>query len=64
MLLSDRLVIRSTSRMSRIALSSGSGSTGVTGAGRIIDLSKAAAELIDMTAQGIARVKITVLGQE
>jgi rare lipoprotein A len=31
--------------------------------GRIIDLSKAAAELIGMTAQGIARVKITVLGQ-
>src|SRR5262245_17879843 len=30
--------------------------------GRIIDLSKAAAELIGMTAQGIARVKITVLG--
>jgi rare lipoprotein A len=32
-------------------------------AGRIIDLSKAAAELIGMTAQGIARVKITVLGR-
>jgi rare lipoprotein A len=31
-------------------------------AGRIIDLSKAAAELIGMTAEGIARVKITVLG--
>jgi rare lipoprotein A (peptidoglycan hydrolase) len=32
-------------------------------ADRIIDLSKAAAELIGMTAQGITRVKITVLGQ-
>jgi rare lipoprotein A len=32
-------------------------------AGRIIDLSKAAAELIGMTAQGIARVKLTVLGR-
>jgi rare lipoprotein A len=31
--------------------------------GRIIDLSKAAAELIGMTAEGIARVKITVLGR-
>jgi rare lipoprotein A len=31
-------------------------------AGRIIDLSKAAAELIGMTARGIARVSITVLG--
>ena len=31
-------------------------------AGRIIDLSKAAAELIGMTANGIARVRITVLG--
>jgi rare lipoprotein A len=30
-------------------------------AGRIIDLSKAAAELIGMTAEGIARVRITVL---
>jgi rare lipoprotein A len=30
--------------------------------GRIIDLSKAAAELIGMTARGIARVSITVLG--
>jgi rare lipoprotein A len=31
-------------------------------AGRIIDLSKAAAELIGMTTEGIARVKITVVG--
>jgi len=32
--------------------------------GRIIDLSKSAADLIGMTAQGIAQVTITVLGHE
>ena len=32
-------------------------------AGRIIDLSKAAADLIGITAHGIARVKVTVLGR-
>jgi rare lipoprotein A len=32
-------------------------------AGRIIDLSKAAAQLIGMTASGVARVSMTVLGR-
>jgi peptidoglycan lytic transglycosylase len=32
-------------------------------AGRIIDLSKAAAEIIGMTASGVARVSMTVLGR-
>jgi rare lipoprotein A len=32
-------------------------------AGRIIDLSKAAASILGMTAQGIARVKVEVLGR-
>jgi rare lipoprotein A len=32
-------------------------------AGRIIDLSKAAAGLLGMTAQGIARVRVEVLGR-
>jgi rare lipoprotein A len=32
-------------------------------AGRIIDLSKAAAQVIGMTGSGIARVSITILGK-
>jgi rare lipoprotein A len=32
-------------------------------AGRIIDLSKAAAQAIGMAGQGVARVRVTVLGR-
>jgi len=32
-------------------------------AGRIIDLSKAAAGVINMTGQGVAKIKMTVLGR-